>query len=119
MSARAVAQRLKSEKYMGDSTGKQNGDELFVAGRAHANFAENVPIALFLASVVELNGGNRKALSWSLAILLLSRILHVELGLMGPGSMSTGRPIGYYGTMGFIGCMGGYAAYLVKGYWGF
>jgi len=77
-----------------------------------------VPLALLLASIVELNGGNRKVLNGSLGALLLLRILHVELGLMGPGSMSNGHPIGYFGTLGFIGGMAGYAAYLVKGYWG-
>lgn len=68
---------------------------------------------------MELNGGNRKVLVGSLDALLLLRILYVELGLLGPKSLSTGRPIGYFGTLGFIGGMAGYAAYLVKGYWGF
>lgn len=97
LSMRVAAQRGKNEKYIGETTGKgDSDDELLIASRCHANFAENVPIALFLASVVELNGGNRKVLSGSLAALLLLRILHVELGLMGPGAMSGGRPIGYY-----------------------
>ena len=74
---------------------------------------------LFLALAVELNGGNRKALNGSLAALLLLRILYVKLGLMGLKAMSGGRPIGYYGTLGFIGGMVSYAVYPVKGYWRF
>jgi uncharacterized protein len=89
-----------------------------VASRCHANFAENVPIALFLASVVDLNGGNRNVLGGSLAALLL-RILHIELSLVGPKAMSGGLPTDSYGTLGLIGGMAGYATYLVKGYWGF
>ena len=77
-----------------------------------------MPIALLLASIVELNGGNRKVLNGSLGTLLLLRILHVEFGMLGPNALSMGRRIGYYGTLGFIGGMAGYATYLVKGYWG-
>lgn len=77
-----------------------------------------MPLALLLASIVELNGGNRKVLNGSLGALLLLRILHVELGMLGPNASSDGRRIGYYGTLGFIGGMAGYATYLVKGYWG-
>jgi uncharacterized membrane protein YecN with MAPEG domain len=77
-----------------------------------------VPLALLLASIVELNGGNRKVLNGSLGALLLLRILHVELGMLDPNASSNGRRIGYYGTLGFIGGMAGYATYLVKDYWG-
>lgn len=90
-----------------------------MATRCHQNFVENVPYALLLAGVVELNGGDRKTLNGALAALLLVRILHVEFGLRGPKNMAVGRPIGYFGTQGFIAGMAGYAAYLVKGYWGF
>lgn len=30
-----------------------------------------------------------------------------------------GRPIGFFGTQGFLAAMAGYSAWLVKGYWGF
>jgi hypothetical protein len=80
---------------------------------------ENVPVALLFASTFELNGGNRNVLNASLGTLLLLRILHVKLPLLDPKSLSTGRPIGYFGTLGFVGGMAGCAAYLVKGYWGF
>jgi hypothetical protein len=48
-------------------------------------------------------------LSGSLGALLLLRILDVEFGIMGPGSLSNGRPVGYFGTLGFIGGVVGYA----------
>jgi hypothetical protein len=41
-------------------------------------------MALLLASIFELKGGNRKTLNGSLGALLLLRILHVEVGLLGP-----------------------------------
>lgn len=82
------------------------------------NFAENVPLALLLAAVVELNGGSRKLLTAGLSVLLVSRILHAELGLMAKNSAGPGRTIGHVGTMGTIVGLAGYAAYLVKGYWG-
>ena len=94
-------------------------DPLEVAIRSHGNYLENVPLALLTAAVVELNGGNRKILSGGLAALLFFRILHVEFGLRGAGARARGRLIGHVGTAGFLGAMSAYAAYLVKGYWGY
>ena len=114
---------MKSDKYIGEQSGKSSTDgepdSLQVASRCHNNFIENVPYALLLAGVVELNGGNRKVLNGALGALLLLRILHVEFGLLGPKNVAFGRPVGYFGTQGYIAGMAGYAAYLVKGYWGF
>lgn len=80
---------------------------------------EYVPLALLGAAIVELNGGNRKILNGGLAALLLFRIMHVELGMHGANANGPGRLIGHLGTAGFLGGMSAYAAYLVKGYWGF
>lgn len=46
---------------MGDKTDESKGtdDPLFVATRAQANFSENVPLALAVALLAELNGANR------------------------------------------------------------
>ena len=82
------------------------------------NFAENVPLALLLAAAVELNGGSRRVLTSGLSALLVFRILHVELGLMAKGYIGLGRPVGYWGTVGTIAGFAGYAAWLVKSYWG-
>ena len=52
---------------------------------------ENVPFALFLGAVCEMNGANRKVLSAGFAALLAFRVLHVEVGLRGKGGMGNGR----------------------------
>lgn len=70
-----------------------------------------------MGAIVEMNGGNRKVLTGGLAALLLARILHVELGLKAEGTMGNGRLAGHAITMAFITSMGGYAAWLVRGYW--
>lgn len=58
---RIVYHRLSSKTYMGDSTDSTKGvkDPLYVATRAQMNFAENVPLALAIALLAELNGANR------------------------------------------------------------
>ena len=123
LSGRVSQQRRKERKALGVPTstaaGGEDADSLLVANRCHLNFLENVPLALFLAAVVELNGGNRKVLNGALAVLLACRIAHVEFGLRGPGATANARLIGHAGTQGFLAGMAGYAAYLVKGYWGF
>ncbi|KAJ9657530.1 hypothetical protein H2201_008131, partial [Coniosporium apollinis] len=42
-------------------------DPLHTAIRAHANFLENVPLAMILAVIAELNGMPRRTLHWALA----------------------------------------------------
>ncbi|KAL9114893.1 MAG: hypothetical protein Q9227_001136 [Pyrenula ochraceoflavens] len=118
LSGRVVSHRLSDEKYLGDDAGKGSEDDfdaLQVATRAHQNFLENIPLALIISAVAELNGGNRKVLNSALGALLALRIMHCEFGLRGKGAMSVGRPLGYYGTMGFLGGMSAYAAFLIKG----
>ncbi|KAF2714129.1 hypothetical protein K504DRAFT_530979 [Pleomassaria siparia CBS 279.74] len=116
---RVVFQRLSNKAYMGDSTDKSLGtaDPLYVASRCQLNFIENVPIALVIALLAELNGADRKYINYGLGALLAFRISHAELGLMGKDSMSLGRPIGYYGTNAVLASFTGYLAYLVSGYW--
>lgn len=116
--------RVEHNKLIGDKASEakseSNGvDPLEVAVRSHANFVENVPLALLGAAIVELNGGNRKILNGGLAALLLFRILHVEFGMRGADTAAPGRLTGHVGTLSFLGGMSAYAAYLVKGYWGF
>ena len=112
---------MNSEKFIGSSStdGDAASDPLTIASRCHGNFAETVPLALFLGAVVEMNGGNRKVLTGGCAWLFVMRLLHVELGLRGEKGMGNGRLIGHLGSIGFVVGMGGYAAWLVKGYWGF
>jgi uncharacterized membrane protein YecN with MAPEG domain len=110
---------LIGNKISASSAPGNQADILEVAVRSHSNFVENIPLALLGAAIVELNGGNRKILNGGLAALLLFRILHVEFGLRSDDANSPGRLIGHIGTAGFLGGMSAYAAYLVKGYWGF
>ena len=44
--------------------------------RAHANFAEYVPMILLLTALYEASGGSRTGVHWLLAPLVLARLLH-------------------------------------------
>ena len=101
---------------MGDSTDTTKGvkDPLYVATRAQLNFAENVPLALAIALLAELNGANRTYLNWALGALFAFRISHAEAGLMLKDSMGPGRIVGYYGSQGVLVGLAAYTAYLVK-----
>jgi uncharacterized membrane protein YecN with MAPEG domain len=90
-----------------------------VAIRSQANFVEYVPWAIMLAAFAELNGANKRVLNVALASLVAFRVMHTELGLRRPGALGRGRLVGFLGTMGVIGFLSTYSAYLVRGYWGF
>lgn len=62
--------------------GLLHGDnmELATTIRRHANFLENVPLALILMGIVEINGGNSMLLHVLGALLVVARIAH-PLGL--------------------------------------
>lgn len=115
---------MQREKYVGDrydesATSNDNPDPLLLESRAHANFLESVPLAFTLTAIAELNGANRKILNYSMAALFVLRLIHVELGLKGKGTVGWGRPTGFFGTQGFLAGMAAYSTYLVKGYWGY
>ncbi|KAF2650761.1 hypothetical protein K491DRAFT_697034 [Lophiostoma macrostomum CBS 122681] len=118
---RIVYHRLSNRKYLGDSLGEDRSakDPLYVSTRAQLNFSENIPLALILTLLAELNGADRKYIHYALATLLALRVSHSELGLMRPGSQAPGRAIGYYGTEAVMLTLGGYLGYLVKDYWQF
>ncbi|KAI1459301.1 membrane-associated, eicosanoid/glutathione metabolism protein [Annulohypoxylon moriforme] len=78
-------------------------DPLHLATRAQQNFAEFVPLALLLSTIAELNGASPRILRGALATLLVARMLHVEGGILRPGAMGWGRPVGFYGTLGVLG----------------
>ncbi|KAK0101440.1 hypothetical protein ONS95_006613 [Cadophora gregata] len=131
LSSRVFNQRLKTHVYFGDkdtstptdpSTTTSKYSPLTLASHSHSNFLENVPLAFILLIIAELNGGNRKALHYTMATLLALRIAHAEAGLMMKGNFGdggVGRPLGYVGSLGVLGGLGAYAGWLVKGYWGF
>ncbi|KAJ4420659.1 hypothetical protein N0V82_004224 [Gnomoniopsis sp. IMI 355080] len=134
LSGRCVQYRLRDEHWIGDDSSKKDSDspsgksvvatqgdkynDLLVSTRAHANFAENVPLAFILAALAELNGANRKVLTGAMTILFALRVLHADFGLIRPGSMAVGRPVGYFGTAGVLGALAGYSAWLAKDFWG-
>lgn len=90
--------------------------------RCHTNFLDTVPLAFIFLAITELNGGNRKGLNYVMATLLALRVAHADGGLRLQGKFGdngVGRPLGYFGSMGVLGSLAGYSAWLVKGYWGF
>ncbi|KAL8664402.1 MAG: hypothetical protein Q9202_003092 [Teloschistes flavicans] len=121
LSNRVVYQRIKNKKYLGDKLSAQAAepDQLFVENRCHQNFLENVPLAFTLAAIAELNGADRTILNYAFAALFALRIGHVELGIRSKDALGPGRLMGLLGSQAFLGGMAAYAAYLVKGYWGY
>ena len=93
-------------------------DPLLSAFRTQANFAENVPLALILAGLLEANGGNKTFLTTVLSVLTVGRIMHGEFGLMAKGSNGIGRPIGFLSTLGVIGSLAIYGAWCSRSNWG-
>lgn len=121
LSNSVLAKRLQSRQYMGDKLESSSGgrDELQVSTRAQANFVEYVPLAFVLAATAELNGANRQFLNYAMGALFAFRVAHVEFGLRAEDFGGWGRPVGHFGTQGFLAGLAGYSMYLVKGYWGF
>lgn len=111
--------RLNTNKTIEPKSSDDADDYLLAASRSQMNFAENVPLALAVAGIVELNGGSRKVLTAALSALCVARVLHSEFGLMAKGYIGLGRRVGHIATQAVVGGLSGYAAYLVKGYWGF
>ncbi|KAI1401547.1 membrane-associated, eicosanoid/glutathione metabolism protein [Hypoxylon fuscum] len=90
-----------------------SNDPLLQVTRAHQNFAENVPLALLLAAVAELNGASRGRLAGLLGALLAFRVLHAELGIMRRDGMGIGRRVGFFGTIGVVAWLGSWSTWLV------
>jgi len=78
-----VRGRFKSKVMLGDGSGKPGGDGLYVAVRAHGNFAEYVPLALILLGGIEMAGAPRWLCLVLAAMLVVGRLLH-PLGLTRP-----------------------------------
>lgn len=123
---RVAYERVKNRTYIGENipddtaaASSSTPNSLQLETRSHANFVENVPFAFVVAAIAELNGANRKVLSYALASLLVLRIAHVEIGIKTPGNMGIGRPVAFWGTQTFVAGFAAYGAYLVKGYWGY
>ena len=74
-----------------------------------------MPLAFVFAAVAELNGANRKALSYVMGALLALRVGHVELGLRRKGAVGVGRPVSLVGTQGVLVGLAAWSAWLVHG----
>ncbi|KAI4146344.1 MAG: hypothetical protein LQ340_005970, partial [Diploschistes diacapsis] len=117
----ASKNRPVSSNNAGPSSGADEpADSLSVAMRSHANFAENVPFALIFAGLAELNGADRRVLNYALLALLVSKVAHVEAGMLArPDGAAVGRLVGHLGTQVTLVGLAGWAAWLARGYWGF
>ena len=77
--------------------GELGGDAVIVANRRHMNFVENVPLALLLIGLVELNGAPKGWVHGLGAVLLVCRIAH-PFGLAADSALLPARVIGAAGT---------------------
>jgi hypothetical protein len=91
--------------------GKENtAPPLLVAIRAHANFAEYVPISLILLALLESAHANRTFLMVTAITLIVSRLFHaVGLGMAAPNLF---RLAGAGLSFVLIAAMAGYGLYL-------
>ena len=84
-------------------------DPLELAVRMHANFLENVPLAVIFAAAVELNGGNRPTLAVVLGGLVVARVAHAC------GLLRNNRPLratGHIYSFTSLLILGGWASFL-------
>lgn len=105
---RKSAERKEPAKPFTPQTPASDFDPLQVAVRAQGNFIENVPIALITAAVVELSGGDRTYLGYTLAAFWVFRVAHY-LGLTQNSKL---RAVGFFGSSFSILGLGAWASYL-------
>ena len=89
--------RLRTRISLGDGGDKELRNRI----RAHGNFTENVPIALLLLLLNELNGLAENTLVILGTVLLVSRVLHYVMIVTRSLPMVL-RPISMIGTLGTI-----------------
>ncbi len=89
--------RFRSKISLGDGGDKELRNRI----RAHGNFTENVPIALLLLLLNELNGLAEGTLVTLGSVLLVSRLLHYVM-IVSRGLPIVLRPISMIGTLGVI-----------------
>ena len=92
LSVRVVMARFKANTSMGVGDGavvvtgqEADASPLLIASRAHANFAEYVPLSLILLALIEFQGGSRAILMALAIALVIARLAHpLGLGLKSP-----------------------------------
>lgn len=90
--------------------------------RAFGNFTEVVPLGLVLASLVEVNGGDRRLLHAALGSFFVARIMHASLGLhlsdhvegLEKNGYQIGRIGGFLGSLAVLTTLSTYALYLAR-----
>lgn len=87
--------RLRRAHHIGIGDG--GNKDLLRAIRIHGNAIENVPVALLLLLVYELNHGSPQLLHAFGSLLFFARVMHAW-GLSGSAGMSIGRLGGVVGT---------------------
>ena len=80
------------------SLGHGTNDKLLEAMRRHANWVENVPFALLMIAVAEINGASKLWLHALGAALLIARIIH-PFGIKSQNMRTLPRFIGMLGTV--------------------
>lgn len=93
---------------LGDGADDEDDDTLLRRVRAHANAVENVPLALLLMLLLELNGASSVFLHVLGSALLAGRVLHAQ-GLAQSAGASFGRLVGSLLTWGMMGVAAGAA----------
>jgi uncharacterized membrane protein YecN with MAPEG domain len=100
LSFRVVRQRVTGgDAYRGGTAGSGDGmpDKLFCAARAHANFAEYVPLCLILLGGLEMRYGASLLVEMLAPVLIVARIAHfVGMSMPAPNA---GRIVGFMGTL--------------------
>lgn len=86
--------RARTKIPVGDGGNK----DLLLAMRRHGNFVENVPLALIVIGLLELNGASSIGIHLLGAGLVVFRISHA-LGLRAETMRGAGRLVGAAGTM--------------------
>jgi uncharacterized membrane protein YecN with MAPEG domain len=109
LSARVIAARRPLKIGVGDG----GSEAVLRRMRAHANFAENMPIFLILLFALELAGGNRTILFVAVVAFVLARIAH-GIGMDG-GSLARLRNVGVITSTLSILALAGYATALAAG----
>ena len=94
---RVGAYRFKSGISLGDGDDKELRNRI----RAHGNFIENVPIALLLLLLNDLNGLADRTLVILGSVLVVCRVLHYVM-IVSRALPMVLRPISMIGTLGTI-----------------
>ena len=107
LTIRVVKGRYRAQVSLGDG-----GDERLQRDiRAHGNFAEQVPLALLLIALAEINGAPAWAIHVLGIALLLARLSHAYAIIQGLGALNF-RKLGMLGTFlvlivaGILGVVG-------------